>query len=254
MDTLRIILIVLGIALVAGIWLADRLKRRRPKRERRWSASDIDAIADDTGGSFTTREEPLAEGWADRSVSLSARRNEPLPEEQLEGLKGLGREPDDGAAAAPAGGASAAGQPAEQPTDQPGEAVVVLTVMAGEGKRFTGPWLLKVLQEVGLEHGEAGIFHYRLAGKQEPLFSVANILEPGRFDLGEIVTLETPGLVLFMRLPAVVAGELALQTLLQKSRQMAAQLSGTLCDGQRRPLGEEKLAELEQLAQRYAAS
>lgn len=240
MDTLRIILIVLGIALVAGIWLADRLKRRMPKRERHWSASDLDAIADDTGAAFTAREEPLAEGWVDRSVSLSARRNEPLPEEQLEGLKGLGREPDDGAAAAH--------------PEQPDEAVVVLTVMAGEGKRFTGPWLLKVLQEIGLEHGEMGIFHYRLAGKQEPLFSVANILEPGRFDLAEIVTLETPGVALFMRLPAVVAGELALQTLLQKSRQMAAQLSGTLCDGQRRPLGEEKLAELEQLARRYAAS
>jgi len=253
MDTLRIILIVLGIALVAGIWLADRLKRRMPKRERRWSANDFDAIAEDTGGTFTTREEPLAEGWVDRSVSLSARRNEPLPEEQLEGLKGLGREPDDVTAAAPAGTAAAA-QPAEQPTIQPGEAVVVLTVMAGEGKRFTGPWLLKVLQEVGLEHGEMGIFHYHLAGKQEPLFSVANILEPGRFDLAEIVTLETPGVALFMRLPAVVAGELALQTLLQKSRQMAAQLSGTLCDEQRRPLGEEKLAELEQLAKRYAAS
>jgi cell division protein ZipA len=246
MDTLRIILIVLGIALVAGIWLADRLKRRVPKRERRWSASDLDAIADDTSGAFTAREEPLAEGWVDRSVSLSARRNEPLPEEHLEGLKGLGREPDDGS--------SATGQPAEQPTVSPGEAVVVLTVMAGEGKLFTGPWLLKVLQEIGLEHGEMGIFHYFLAGKQEPLFSVANILEPGRFELAEIVTLETPGVALFMRLPTVVAGELALQTLLQKSRQMAAQLSGTLCDEQRRPLGEEKLAELEQLARRYTAS
>jgi cell division protein ZipA len=246
MDTLRVILIVLGVVLVVGIYLADRIKRRKAKPERHWSEIDFEDVPE-SQEAFRAREEPPAELWQDRSVGLSARRNEPLPEEQLEGLKGIGTDRDEVAEA----GTSSAGETAPQP---PAEEVIVLSVMAGEGKRFTGPLLLKVLQEVGLEHGEMGIFHYRVAGREEPLFSVANILEPGRFDLAEIVTLETPGVVLFMRLPAALAGEQALQTLLQKSRQMAAQLSGTLCDVQRRPLGEEKLAELEQKARRYTSS
>lgn len=246
MDTLRTILLVFGLLLVAGIYLADRLKRRKPKVERHWNEIDLEDVAN-PGGAFTSRQAPLADEWDAKGVALSARRNEPLAEEHLEGLKGLGGENVDGDETTDTAAVVRA-----RP-DQSAEEVMVLTVMAGEGRRFTGPLLLKVLQEIGFQHGDMGIFHYQLAGKDEPLFSVANILEPGRFDLSEIVTLETPGIALFMRLPAVVSGELALQTLLQKSRQMAAQMSGTLCDEQRQPLGEEKLEQLEQTAKRYTA-
>ena len=248
MDTLRPILIILGILLVLGIYLADRLKRRKAKTARHWNEVEADSVPDDAE-SFSARDEPLPDEWVGKAVTISARRNEPLADEHLEGLKGLGRDEADITRTVE----TSALRPAQERPDQPPEEVIVLTVMAGEGKRISGPLLLKVLQEVGLEHGDMGLFHYHLAGKNEPLFSVANILEPGRFELGEIATLETPGLALFMRLPAVVAGELALQSLLQKSRQMAAQLSGTLCDEQRRPLGEEKFNQLAQLAKRYTA-
>lgn len=248
MDMLRTILLVLGILLVAGIYFADRLKRRKSRQERHWSEIDFESTPDDSG-SFTADKEPLTEEWVGKAVTLSARRNVPLADEHLEGLQGLGRE---SIAIDEMTKTSHVPSAMVQP-DETEEDVIVLTVMAGEGKRFSGPLLLKVLQEVGLEHGLGGIFHYCLAGKEEPLFSAANILEPGRFDLSEIVTLQTPGIALFMRLPAVVAGELALQTLLQKSRQMAAQLSGTLCDEQRHTLGEQKIEQLAQTAKRYTA-
>jgi len=248
MDTLRTILLVLGILLVAGIYLADLLMRRKARKERHLSEIELDSPSYGSG-SFTTYEEPLTEEWVGKAVTLSARRNEPLAEEHLEGLKGLGR---DGAVIDEMTEISHAPSAVTR-QGQAEEEVIVLTVMAGEGKRFSGSLLLKILQEVGLEHGDRGIFHYHLARKDEPLFSVANILEPGRFDLSEIVTLQTPGIALFMRLPAVVAGELALQTLLQKSRQMAAQLSGTLCDEQRLPLSDDKLAQLAQKVSHYAA-
>lgn len=248
MDMLRGILLVLGILLVIGIYLADRLKQRKSWEQRRRDEVDVESTLHGTD-SFTTSEEPLTEEWVGKTVTLSARRHEPLADEQLEELKGLGRDSVDigtpgRTSSAPSG--MAASYLAE-------EEVVALTVMAGEGKRFSGPLLLKVLQEVGLEHGEMNIFHYHLAGKERPLFSVANILEPGRFELSEIVTLQTPGIALIMRLPAVVAGDRALQTLMQKSRQMAAQLGGILCDEQRYPLSDDKLAELAEKAGRYAA-
>lgn len=249
MDILRTVLIVLGIALVVGIYLADRLKRRKSKTARHWNDVELDTTSD-AADSFSAKDEPLSQEWVGKAVTLSARRNEPLADEHLDGLKGLGRDDadiDEATKTTPS-------EPVPRRPEQPPEEAIVLSVMAGEGTRISGPLLLKVLQEVGLAHGDMGLFHYHLAGKDEPLFSVANILEPGRFELGEIATLETPGLALFMRLPAAVSGEQALQTLLQKSRQMAAQLSGTLCDEQRRPLGEERIAELEQQARRYTAS
>lgn len=245
MDTLRIILVIFGILLVAGIWLTDRLNRHKPKTPRR-NAIDP-GILPPADESFTTEEESLPDEWVGKAVSISARRHQPLADEQLDDLKGMNGTLAGTEATVPDSSRHAF------PESLP-ETVIVLTVMAREEKYFSGPLLLKVLQEAGLVHGEMGLFHYHLAGKDEPLFSVANILEPGRFELSEIATLQTPGLALFMRMPTVVPGEQALQILLQKSRQIAAQLSGSLCDEQRQSLGEEKLAELEQKARRYTSS
>lgn len=241
MDTLRLILLIFGIVLVAGIYLADRLKPDRPRMTRQRKEIDPDVLDE----SFTTEEEPLAVEWFNKAVSLSARRDQPLADEHLDDLKGISGWDVDSEVT------PVLSRPALSGSLQ--EKVIVLTVMAREGKRFSGPLLFKVLQEVGLTHGEMGIFHYHLPAKKEPLFSVANILEPGSFELSEIATLETPGLALFMRLPTVVAGELALKTMLQKSRQIAAQLSGSLCDEQRLPLGEEKLVRLGEMVSHYRA-
>lgn len=238
MDTLRIILIVLGVVLVAGIWLADRFKRRRPNTSHYRS----EVIPDEVGESFSAMDGPLSMDWTAQGESISARRYQPLADEQLDELKGINSSVDDAEVTDSA------------PEKVVSQEVIALTVMAREDKLFSGPLVLKVLQEVGLEHGDMGLFHYHLAGRREPLFSVANLLEPGSFQLSEIATLQTPGLLLFMRLPAIVEGELALQTLLQKARQMAAQLSATLCDEQRLPLDEETLARFEKLARGYGAS
>lgn len=250
MDIMRIILIVFGVLLVAGIYLVDRIKRSKAAEARdRWE-DDPEFDTETTGdASFTTVEDELPDEWVGKAVTLTPTRHERLADEQLEELKGLAmRLTDDDT--------SVTESQKPETRDVKSEAVapddvIVLTVMAGENKVFRGPVLLKVLQEVGLEHGEMDLFHYYLSGHKIPLFSVANILEPGRFDLSELVELETPGLALFMRLPAIVDGEQALAALLQKSRQMAAQLSGTLCDERRYPLDDAALVSLQEKAQPY---
>lgn len=242
MDTLRVILIIFGILLVAGIYLADRFKRDQSKKMMHHrDGIDLDMLSA-AGESFSTAEESFPVEWSGNETSISARRHQPLADDQLNDLKGLNGANAETDATAPS-----------RPSDQGSlpETVIVLTVMAREDKRFSGPLLLRVLQEAGLAHGGKGLFHYHPPGINEPLFSVANILEPGRFELSEIATLQTPGLALFMRLPAAVDGEQALQILLRKSRQIAAQLSGSLCDEQRRRLDEERLARIGQLARRY---
>ena len=82
-----------------------------------------------------------------------------------------------------------------------------------------------------------GIFHRlgggKVAGKnasEERLFSVANALEPGTFDLSELEGLQSPGLMFFMQLP--IPGD-ALETLddmILSARTVAAALGGDVKD------------------------
>jgi len=248
MDILRTILIVLGIVLVVGIYLFDRIKRNRDAQEQDWSAIPFEDDNDDLG-SFSSQDEPLPDEWVGKA-SITAKRGEKLADEQLEGLKGLGTRDDSALVQARSGERAS---PAKRTAQKPPQEVIVLTVMADEGKSFRGPLLLKVLQDNGLQHGEMGIFHFHHNGGAQALFSVANILEPGRFELSEITSLETPGVALFMQLPTVVDGEYAMQTLQQHAKQMAAQLGGKLCDAQRHPLDEMALSALQHKANTYSA-
>lgn len=259
MDTLRIILIVLGVLLVAGIWLADRIRRRRASRPpQHWNEiEEFNEEAISIEESFPSAEkEPHPDEWVGQA--FTARRNDVLDDEQLEELKGLGSGESGDVDDAPSLNrddaeekASAGRAEAKQP--MPAEEVIVLTLLAGKGKKLRGPLLLKALQESGLAHGDMDIFHFHVEGHKEPLFSVANVLEPGRFVLSEMAQMETPGVALFMQLPAVMPGEEALRMMLQRARQMAAQLSASLCDGQRQPLDDAALAELERRAKKFPA-
>ena len=263
MDTLRIVLIVLGVVLLVGIYFVDRWKRNharaRHEAEGEMPASEID---DDSLSSFSAGRDALPDEWVGKAVTLTPRRHEQIADEHLEGLKGLERhaaresvpaEPKVGATVDDKPGPALPGDE-DKPEPALPDDVVILTVMAGEGKRFRGPVLLRVLQETGLEHGSMEIFHYHASAHDTPLFSVANILEPGSFHLDEMTALETPGLAIFMRLPTVLDGEQALAVMLQKSRQMAARLSGTLCDERHRPLDETSLAALQARVLPYMAN
>ena len=80
------------------------------------------------------------------------------------------------------------------------ERIVTLFVVAREGVHFNGPDLVVAAEKAGLEFGDMGIYHRLLDGKRElgPIFSVANMLKPGNFDLGRLDALRTPGVSFFM--------------------------------------------------------
>lgn len=264
MEQLRVILIILGVVLIGGIWLADRLRRRRNKwPPPKWDEIDDynpDAVVDEET-LRTTSSDPSPDEWV--GAAFSARRNEVIDDAQLEELKGLAGKANDSTPDAMDEEVPVlhdvvefveqqAGPDAGQRPDSPPEEVIVLTLMADSGRRLRGPLLLKTLQECGLSHGEMEIFHYRPEGQREALFSAANILEPGTFILSEIAQTETPGIALFMRLPTALPGDEALRILLQQARQIAARLNATLCDAQREPLDEAALAALEMRAAAFS--
>jgi len=74
--------------------------------------------------------------------------------------------------------------------------------MANKGEKVAGQQLLDAVLSAGLRYGAMKIFHRHLSddGSGPVLFSMANLVNPGTFDLNTMGDLEVPGVTLFMAL------------------------------------------------------
>lgn len=83
--------------------------------------------------------------------------------------------------------------------------IATLYVVAAEGQQFIGTYVVQHLETLGFQFGEYQIFH-RHQHADDPnspvMFSVANMIQPGTFDLNRIDRFSTVGLVMFMHLPS----------------------------------------------------
>jgi cell division protein ZipA len=131
-----------------------------------------------------------------------------------------------------------------RPAQMPVERIVSLFVVAREGSHFNGPDLVVAAEKAGLEFGDMGIYHRLVDGKRElgPIFSVANMLKPGSFDLGRLESLHTPGVSFFMTLPAPVPALDAWDAMLPTAQRMAELLDGQVLDEERNALGRQRIA------------
>lgn len=133
-----------------------------------------------------------------------------------------------------------------RPAQMPVERIVTLFVVAREGSVFHGPDLIVAAEKAGLEFGDMGIYHRLLDGKREhgPIFSVANMLKPGNFDLSRLEALRTPGLSFFMTLPAPVPALDAWDAMLPTAQRLAELLDGQVLDEERNALGRQRIAHI----------
>ncbi|MFA0810160.1 cell division protein ZipA [Microbulbifer epialgicus] len=113
--------------------------------------------------------------------------------------------------------------------------VLVINVMAQEGDYFEGNDLLRVMVASGMRFGEMNIFHYHEGGGAEGavIFSLANIVVPGVFDLAQMEEFATPGVSLFLALPVEGEAIKAFDQLLSTAYKIAELLGGELKDEHR---------------------
>ena len=224
MDPLRLVLALIGFAIVAAIYLWGRFK-----------GGDWTDTAEDQARSDV--ESPSPEGFA-------AERDPVVSVAELEDVGGLRPDrdapkideeaPTSPAAASPRKGASGAST-----------LVIALTVMAQRGRAFNGPALLEAMASVQMAHGEMSIFHrHDPEGEVGALFSAANILEPGTFDIDKMVGFTTPGVVLFLRLPSSRPGLEVFDEMVRVGRELAEVLGGELCDEARSTLTGQTISHL----------
>ena len=150
------------------------------------------------------------------------------------------------AAAAPAAKPVPRSDLGRRPADKPVERIVTLFVIAREGGHFNGPDLVVATEKAGLEFGDMGIYHRLVDGKRElgPIFSVANMLKPGNFDLVRLDALQTPGVSFFMTLPAPIPALDAWDAMLPTAQRLAELLDGQVLDEERNALGRQGIAHI----------
>ncbi|NNM51329.1 MAG: cell division protein ZipA [Pseudomonadales bacterium] len=126
---------------------------------------------------------------------------------------------------------------AKEPPKVVADDFIVLHVLPSVTEVFSGEMLLRLALGYGLRFGDMQIFHRHEhpSGRGEVLFSMANAVEPGYFDIDTLTMTDCYGVSFFMTLP----GFNSIQTydlMLDTVRRLAHDLGGVVVDQQRLPL------------------
>jgi cell division protein ZipA len=220
---LRVGIVVAGVALMAAIYFFGR--PRRAGQGRRLKPGERDARAEPTLGAQIEDELASSADYSADSVVQS----------EMELL-------DRAVGTTSAQAASELGKRASEDFDK----IVTLYIAARAGEKLHGPDILVAAEKAGMTYGHMNVFHRLVEGHPErgPVFSVANILKPGSFEMAEIQALETPAIAFFLTLPAPIAALDAWEKMLPTAQRMAELLDGVVLDEQRNALGRQRIAHL----------
>jgi len=125
----------------------------------------------------------------------------------------------------------ASGAPFTSEPDPLPEMIVTLRLMARDRSGFPAEQLILALREHGLRHGRFGIFHAH-DELEDIIYSVANLVEPGTFNLAEVKTERYPGISLFLVLPGPSDPLEAFDSMISLGKSLALEFSGELLDEQ----------------------
>ncbi len=222
MSTLQISLLVIGLLIIGGVYL------------------------------FANPTSPLRlPSWL-RRQSKPARRSgdddpsDELIQEELERLQGIIAEDRGDGTAAPSGRASTT---VEYEPDR----IVTLFIKTKEHRQLDGRSIDSAARNVGLEFGSMSIYHrvQDVAGKRATIFSMANITNPGTFDVEHPERVQTPGLCLFLTLPNKLSALDAWDVMLAAGQRLADLLGAELLDETQSSLIRQRIAHIREEMREY---
>lgn len=234
-NELRIILALIGVIVLAAIYFFSNpgksAQGRRMPASRDANGERIEPVLGDADAQPAQGELAVTRSEVDELAdAFSAPRTVP-PEEKSE-------KP---APAKPTPRASVGVRP-----EQPIERIVTLFVASRADTAIHGSDLVVAAEKCGLDFGDMGIFHRLVDGKSDngPIFSVANMVKPGSFDMSRIDEITTPGLSFFMALPGPLPALDAWDTMLPTAQRLAELLDATVLDEERNALGRQRIAHI----------
>lgn len=229
---LRLVILVVGAVLIAGLYFFGQ--PRKPDQGRYKSApqrkpaagervepriGDADVAGDEVpwGEMIDAPELPLP------SLGSPNQRTHPAQSDPAPYASSTGRRPD-----------------------ARFERIVTIYVAARDSGTIAGAELVVAAEKAGLEFGDMGIFHRLVEGRPDlgPIFSVANMVKPGNFDMSRIPELRTPGLTFFMTLPGPVRALDGWDTMLPAAQRLAELLDAQVLDENHNALGRQTIQHL----------
>ena len=227
MALLRIGILVAGVILIATIIFFGRPKK--PKQGKRIEPAERDGA----------RVEPcLADSFnGDGDGSAADYSGDAVSQPEL-GLPGTHAAADSDLGKRP---------------DQDFDKIVSLYVAARAGHTLRGEDIVVAAEKTGLTFGHMNVFHRLVENHPErgPIFSMANIMQPGSFDMATIRELETPAIAFFLTLPAPITALEAWEKLLPNVERMAELLNGVVLDDSRNTLGRQRIQHIREELRGY---
>lgn len=248
MDSLRWMLLGLGVMVIAGVYAWTRWQAAREDRQYRSMLSrdpDADPLVDaphEAGSRYKPEASPGVQ-YTDAQMDdeLDALDRAIRDENSVDPLSGnIESGLSTGADVEPESAQVSANDPALVPHD---EKLLVLYLVANRTVPFRGKALRKSFGKAGLEFGDMDIYHRTTTGGT-PVFSVANLVEPGTFSPEDMDASETRGISLFMRLPGPVPSLSAFDDFSDTAWKLAKQLGGELRDESRRIVTRQSLDQM----------
>lgn len=244
-DLLRLILLAAGVALVVGIYFADRYRRGRAMQQHEVTPPD----------SFNDRAQPIDEepegfeqdpALADvPSVSLSD--DEPLRLNEWDEVRSdepafksdqdeLDLDLDFNAL-----DDTDYLHTAQADDDLP-RLILQISITPHHAEHFTGEQILAATKAVELKHGDMDIYHrHDNRAQRLVLYSMASMVEPGTFPSKKMADYVTPGLTLFTQLPGPRDGLAIYSDMLFTAERLAVLLDAELKDETRSVLSKQTI-------------
>jgi cell division protein ZipA len=237
-DTVRLVLILVGVTLMAGIYFWGQFKDPLMSFLKRLIPSRHPHQNEDREGDYQNPDEYFEESVRIITPGTDHRR-EPLFAGLDDDVDLLDEESDH----------DEIDFVHTSQTDEPTAApfLIQVSVIAGPDQFFKGNELKQALLENDLLYGDMGIFHRYNQDLTQTLFSVASLVEPGTFPIDDMEAFECPGIILFFQTARVSDPLETYDDLVNTSRDLAQQLHGIQWDETRQPLSQSKIAHMRNL-------
>jgi len=229
-DVLRLILLVLGVAILLAIYFFDKFKNR-PESTDEQQQSIRPAVQEKVIPVIS--DEPVEPVTETDEVEIE-------PIEDVPEIKVVD-EPVEADVLTDVAEAEEVGVVADAP-----EMLIQVAVLAQDEGVLSGTELLNCFTSLSLEFGEMGIYHryqYQHAVKK-PVFHVVNVTEPGVFPAGDMADFETKGLMLFMQASESVDPVVTFEEMLAAAHHLSEQFKASLMDEKMQPLTLHRISEI----------
>jgi FtsZ-interacting cell division protein ZipA len=131
-----------------------------------------------------------------------------------------------------------------------------INVLSNSPAGFGGRAIDQAVHRIGMQYGVFNIYHMMAADRtgQRVLFSLANLRQPGEFDLKTLAELRTPGVTLFMIVPCAPDPGQAFARMAGAANTLCRLLDGRSLDRANNPLLPEGLRTIRAQVDQIAAS